>query len=111
MTGADWGTVTVRPGDPIKLGFVAALSGEYAGLGIDEQRGVELAVEDMSQVKGFPVQVQVEDDGCSADGATAAARKIAADPQIVGVVGHLCSNASVPASTVYEQSRIVMISP
>lgn len=108
---ADWGTVTVKRGDPIKVSFAAPLSGENAGLGVDEQRGVELAIEETPQVKGFPIRLVPEDDGCAADRAAAVAQKVAADPQVVGVVGHLCSSASLAASAVYEPAHIVMISP
>ena len=101
----------MKKGQPIKIAFAADLSGENASFGLDEQRGAELAIEDSQAIKGFRVQLVSEDDGCSAEGGARVAQKIVADPQIVGVVGHLCSAASVPASTIYEQNRLVMISP
>ncbi len=106
-----WGVVQLQPGEPIKIGFAAGLSGEVANLGIDMQYGAELAVEDMPEIKGHPVQLVVEDAQCSGEGGTAVAQKFASDPKIVGVVGHMCSSSSIPASDIYEENRIVMVSP
>ena len=104
-------TVTVKRGQPIKIGFAADLSGQYAGFGVDERRGAELALEDVKDVKGFPVQLVTEDDQCSAEGGARVAQKMVADREIVGVIGHLCTDASVAASTIYEPNGLVMISP
>ena len=50
------------------------------------------------------------DDFCDADQAVALARKLVSDG-VVFVAGHLCSHASIPASKVYEEAGILMISP
>ncbi|WP_152918174.1 branched-chain amino acid ABC transporter substrate-binding protein, partial [Ardenticatena maritima] len=97
--------------EPVKIGFAAGLSGDVANLGIDMQNAAELAVEDKPEIKGHPVELVVEDSQCSGEGGTAVAQKFAADGKILGVVGHMCSSASIPASDIYEQAHIVMISP
>ena len=77
--------VAVKKGEPVKIGFAAALSG--AGLdvlGIDEQRGAELAVADKEDILGFGIELVAEDDLCSAEGGTTVANKFVADPSIVG---------------------------
>jgi len=108
----EWGVVTVAAGDPIKVGFAAGLSGAGIDvLGLDELRGAELAVKDKPEVLGFPVELQVEDAMCSAEGGQTVATKFVADPQIVAVLGHMCSSSCVPASQVYEQNGYVMVSP
>jgi len=107
----DWGVVTVKKGDSIQIGFAAGVSGNVANLGIDERNGAELAVKDFPKVKGFAVKMVAEDSLCSGAGGTAVANKFAANPQIVGVVGHMCSSSSIPASDIYEKAHIVMISP
>ncbi|MDQ7029868.1 MAG: transporter substrate-binding domain-containing protein [Ardenticatenia bacterium] len=106
-----WGVVELQAGEPIKIGFAAGLSGEVANLGIDMQYGAQLAVEDMPEIMGHPVELVVEDAQCSGEGGTAVAQKFASDPTIVGVVGHMCSSSSIPASDIYEENRIVMVSP
>jgi branched-chain amino acid transport system substrate-binding protein len=108
----EWGVVTVAKGDPIKIGFAAGLSGAGIDvLGLDEQRGAELAVKDKPEVLGFPVELQVEDDMCNAEGGQTVATKFVADPQIVALVGHMCSSSCTPASKVYEQNYYTMVSP
>lgn len=111
-TTDEWGTVTVKKGEEIKIGFGAALSG--AGLdvlGIDEQRGAELAVADKGNVLGFAVRLVAEDDLCSAEGGTTVANKFVADPSIVAVIGQMCSSGSLSAMDIYQQHHYVMVSP
>ncbi|MHB0877966.1 MAG: branched-chain amino acid ABC transporter substrate-binding protein [Anaerolineae bacterium] len=108
----EWGTVTVRKGELIKIGFGAALSG--AGLdvlGIDEQRGAELALADRGDVLGFGVTLVAEDDLCSAEGGTTVANKFVADPSIVAVIGQMCSSGSLAAMDIYQQHHYTMVSP
>ncbi|MDH4138178.1 MAG: hypothetical protein OEW09_15890, partial [Anaerolineae bacterium] len=55
----EWGVVKVAAGDPVKIGFAAGLSGAGIDvLGLDEQRGAELAVKDKPEVLGFAVELQ-----------------------------------------------------
>ena len=50
------------------------------------------------------------DDFCDPDQAVALARKLVSDG-VVFVAGHLCSHSSIAAAKVYEEARILMISP
>lgn len=107
----EWGEAVVKKGDPIKLGFSAALSG--AGIevsGIDEKRGAEMAAGE-KEVLGFKVQLVSEDDVCSAEGGTTVANKFVADTSIAAVVGHMCSGACLPASDIYQEHKFTMVSP
>ena len=108
----EWGVITIPKGQPIHLGFSAALTGDYANLGLDEQNGVTLALEDKkSEVLGFKVELLVEDDGCEGSPAMAIAEKFSADPLFVGIIGHMCSPSSIPASKTFEKNGFSMISP
>ncbi len=108
----EWGTITIPKGESIHLGFSAALTGDYANLGLDEQNGVELALEDNgSEVLGFKVDLLVEDDQCEGSPAMAIAEKFSADPQFVGIIGHMCSGSSIPASKTFEKHGFSLISP
>lgn len=105
------GAVTVGPDAPIKLGVIQAITGETASLGQDQVRGVELAIADKGgKLLDHPVQHQVEDDLCKAEGGTTAGQKLVADPQIVGVIGTSCSGAAVPAIEIFAGKGISMIS-
>ncbi len=108
----EWGTITIPKGESIHLGFSAALTGDYANLGLDEQNGVELALEDRGgEVLGFTVDLLVEDDQCEGSPAMAIAEKFSADPQFVGIIGHMCSGSSIPASKTFEKHGFSLISP
>jgi branched-chain amino acid transport system substrate-binding protein len=108
----DWGVVTIGPNEALRIGFGSALSGAGVDvLGIDENRGADLAVADRPKVAGHPVELVVEDDLCSGEGGTAVANKFVADPTIVAVVGNMCSSGSIPASDIYEKAGYTMVSP
>ncbi len=107
-----WGVVTIGPDEPIRVGFAAGLSGAGIDvLGIDEQRGAELANLARPTVAGHAVELVAEDALCSGEGGTSVATKMVADPTIVAVVGHMCSSSCIPASDVYDKAGYTMVSP
>lgn len=105
------GCVVVAPGGPIKLASVLVISGPNEQLGTDSQRGVEIAIRDRGEVAGHPVELQANDGQCSAEGGQTAATKVAADEQVVAVVGHSCSSSCTPAAPIYNDAGLTMISP
>lgn len=97
----------------ILIATAAPMSGRYAWMGEQYKRGTEMAVADLNAaggVLGQKVRLVIGDDGCDADQAVAVANKFASDG-VIFVAGHFCSGASIPASKVYEQTGILMISP
>jgi branched-chain amino acid transport system substrate-binding protein len=97
----------------IPIATAGPMSGVYAGAGERYQRGVAMAVADLNAkggVLGQQVELIVGDDYCDADQAVALARKFVSDG-VVFVAGHWCSHASIPASKVYEDARILQIAP
>ena len=79
------GCVTIAPGQPLKLGVLMALSGGPAPAGLDQTRGVELALAARNdQLLGHPIELIIEDERCSSEGGTIAAMKVVADPQVPG---------------------------
>ena len=52
----------------------------------------------------------VRDDGCDAERAREIAAELVAE-QVVFVMGHLCSDASIAASDIYEENGVIQISP
>ena len=108
----EWGVITIPKGKTIHLGFSAALTGDYANLGLDEQNGVMLALEDKkSEVLGFKIDLISNDDQCEGSPAMAIAEKMVADPQFIGLIGYMCSGGSIPASKTLEKHGYSMISP
>jgi branched-chain amino acid transport system substrate-binding protein len=107
-------TLCAQPGlAEIRIATAGPMTGIYAWAGERYQRGAELAVENLNAkggVLGQKVELIVGDDFCDADQAVALARKLASDG-VVFVAGHWCSHASIPASKVYEEARILQIAP
>jgi branched-chain amino acid transport system substrate-binding protein len=97
----------------IKIGVAAPLTGRMAWGGEQTRAGAYLALEDLNAgggVLGQPLEAVVVDDFCDPDQAVAAADKLVADG-VPFVVGHQCSGAALPASSIYEDAGIIMISP
>jgi branched-chain amino acid transport system substrate-binding protein len=116
----EFGCVTVAAGAPIKIGTLLSISGATKSLGDDSNAGVQLGIEYLNgnftsgdgQLLGHPVTLQKEDDGCSADGGQTGGTKLAADPQIVAVVGTTCSSSALGvADKIFSDKGIVLISP
>jgi branched-chain amino acid transport system substrate-binding protein len=102
--------------ETVKIGCVAPLTGPQAHLGKDIENGARLAVDTVNASKpmldGKPVQFEllVEDDQADPKTATVVAQKLV-DQGAVGVVGHLNSGASIPASRIYSDNDIPQVSP
>ena len=114
------GCVTVAAGAPIEIGTLLATTGSTKSLGLDSLYGVELAVDYLDgtfdqqngQIDGHDIKLVNESDGCSADGGQQGATTLAADPQIVGVIGTSCSSASLGvADKIFSDKGITIISP
>ena len=102
--------------DVVKIGNVAPLTGSNAHLGKDLENGARLAVEEANakgvKIAGKPVKFELvgEDDQADPKTATTVAQRLM-DAGVKGVVGHLNSGASIPASRIYSQAGVPMISP
>lgn len=96
----------------VLLGVAAPLTGPMAWAGAQAQRGAELALAALNEsggVLGERVVAVVVDDHCDAEQAVAAAHKLV-ESRVAAVVGHQCSGAAIPASAVYADAGILMIS-
>jgi len=105
------GCVTYGPDEPIRIASALVISGPNTDLGTDSQYGVEIAIAFQETLLGHEIELQAEDDGCSAEGGQAAGQKIVSDPTIVAIVGTSCSGAGVPMSKVVSDAGYAMVSP
>ncbi len=97
----------------ITIGVVGPMSGGMAQLGRDVRQAVEVQVEEWNEkggLLGHRVQLLVEDDQDDPQEAVRAARRLV-KAGIWGVIGHLTSTASLPASAVYHAAGIPQITP
>ena len=98
----------------VKIGHVAPLSGSQAHYGKDNENGVRMAIEDLNAagttIGGTKVKFEIvaEDDAADPKQGTAAAQKLC-DSKVAGVVGHLNSGTTIPASKIYNDCGLPMI--
>ena len=98
----------------IKIAVQAPLSGEQAALGEHIKLGAQLAVEEaVKRFKslGFDLVFVPYDDQAKPEVGVANARNIVADTDILVLVGHFNSGVALPASEVYKDAMLAMISP
>ena len=106
----DIGVVRIPKGAPIQIGGYWVITGADASLGIDSQRGAQVSLKDhKNTIAGHPVKLSVEDDGCNAEGGQTAATKLAANPNIVAVLGPACSSAATAAAPILWQAGITSV--
>jgi branched-chain amino acid transport system substrate-binding protein len=100
----------------VKIGHVGPTSGAIAHLGKDNENGAKMAIDELN-AKGVTIggkkvklELQAEDDAGDPKQGTAVAQKLV-DSKVMGVIGHLNSGTSIPASKIYSDAGIPQISP
>ena len=92
----------------VKIGHAGPISGGIAHIGKDTENGVRMAVDDLNTQnlviggKKIKFVIAAEDDAGDPRQATAVAQKLC-DQKVAGVVGHLQSGTSIPASSIYDK--------
>lgn len=92
----------------VKIGHAGPLSGGIAHIGKDTENGVRLALDDLNTQnlviggKKIRFELAAEDDAGDPRQATGVAQKLC-DLKVAGVVGHLQSGTSIPASSIYDK--------
>jgi branched-chain amino acid transport system substrate-binding protein len=100
----------------VKIGHVGPTSGAIAHLGKDNENGAKMAIEELNAAgiklggKAVKFELLAEDDGADPKQGTAAAQKLV-DAKVNGVIGHLNSGTTIPASQIYNGAGIPQISP
>lgn len=100
----------------VTIAHVGPTSGAIAHLGKDNENGAILAVEELNAAgvtiggKKVTLKLMTEDDAADPKQGTAVAQKLA-DAKVSGVIGHLNSGTTIPASSIYSEAGIPQISP
>ncbi len=100
----------------VKIGHVGPTSGAIAHLGKDNENGAKMAIEELNaagvMIGGKPAKFELlaEDDAGDPKQGTAAAQKLV-DAKVNGVIGHLNSGTTIPASVLYSEAGLPQISP
>ena len=99
--------------EDITIALAGPITGPVASIGEQMKRGAETAaaaINEAGGVNGRKIKIVIEDDACDPKQAVAVANLIVGQ-QIKYVDGHACSGSSIPASDVYADNNILMMSP
>ncbi len=100
----------------VTIANVAPLSGAIAHFGKDNENGAKMAIDELNAAgvtigkEKVTLKLLSEDDAADPKQGTAVAQKLA-DAKVAGVVGHLNSGTTIPASKIYSDAGIPQISP
>lgn len=116
LTGCSSSKETESAVTTYKIGLAAPLTANAVAIGQGVSRAAKLAVAQANasaEAKELGIQFQLvegDDQGDPKLGVNVA-NQFVSDNAVIGVVGHVNSGVSVPASKVYSDAGIVMISP
>ena len=102
--------------DKVRIGIAGPLSGAAAHYGKDNERGAQLAIDDLNaspfKIGGKVVKFELvsEDDQADPKQGTAVAQKLV-DMGVNGVVGHNNSGTTIPAARIYNDAGLPHITP
>jgi branched-chain amino acid transport system substrate-binding protein len=100
----------------VKIGHAGPLTGPIAHLGKDNENGVKLALDEANAagttIGGEKIRFEMisEDDEANPQKGTVVAQKLV-DAKVAGIIGHLNSGTTIPASKLYHDAGLPQISP
>ncbi len=112
LVGCKSGTQT-QDKEPIKIGFIAPLTGDAANLGVNSRKGVELAVKELNDavgINGRKVEVVYEDGKCNAKDASSAGNKLINLDKVPVIIGGLCSSETIAVAPMAEDNKVILFS-
>jgi len=99
----------------IKIGCVGPITGDQASLGLDQLHALQIAVDEANAqgeiIPGYRLEIVSLDDQHNPSQAVAMAKRLASEPDVVAVVGHVNSSCSLAAAPIYQNARLTQISP
>ncbi len=99
--------------EPVRVGFVADLTGKQAELGVQTRNGVQLAVEKINAtggIAGKPVELIIRDDLGTPEGAKKADQDLI-DQGVVAIIGHATSGQTLAGLEVTNPAQVLLLSP
>jgi branched-chain amino acid transport system substrate-binding protein len=107
------GAAPALAAEDLTIAVAGPMTGPVASIGEQMKRGAEAAaaaINEAGGINGRKVKIVIEDDACDPKQAVAVANRIVSQ-QIKFVDGHACSGSSIPASEVYADNSVLMMSP
>lgn len=99
--------------EEIQIGVAGPMTGQLANIGDQFRQGAEAAAKAINEkggVNGKQIKLVIEDDVCDPKQAISVANRLVANG-VRFVDGHACSGSSIPASAVYAEAGVLMMSP
>lgn len=98
----------------LKIAIAGPHTGPYAAFGEQFWKGSVQAAEDVNKaggVNGMKVELVKADDACEPKQAVSVANKVVEKDRVSAVIGHFCSSSTMPASEIYDEAGVLMITP
>ncbi|GIO10419.1 branched chain amino acid ABC transporter substrate-binding protein [Brevibacillus reuszeri] len=100
--------------EKLVIAVVGPMSGQYSDYGSTAKAGAEYALKEKQEAfkqLGFDVQLLAQDDQADPKQGVAVAQMLISNADVVGVVGHATTGASITAAAQYDQEKLAMVSP
>jgi branched-chain amino acid transport system substrate-binding protein len=98
----------------VKIGVAGPMTGANAAFGEQYMKGAQAAADVINKaggINGEQIKLVAGDDACEPKQAVAVANRLVDQDKVIGVVGHFCSSNTIPASEVYADAGVIMITP
>jgi branched-chain amino acid transport system substrate-binding protein len=98
----------------VVVGVAGPHTGAYAAFGEQLWKGAEKAAADINAkggINGEMIKLIKADDACEPKQAVSVANRLVDSDDAVAVVGHFCSSSSIPASRIYDEAGVLMVTP
>ncbi|BFM41238.1 ABC transporter substrate-binding protein [Synechocystis sp. LKSZ1] len=99
--------------NPLRIAVVAPVSGNL-NIAQEILRGVAQAQEEINRqggIKGRYLHITLVDDSNDSNLAPKVAQALVANPEILGVIGHNASSATLSAAPTYQAGKLVLVNP
>jgi branched-chain amino acid transport system substrate-binding protein len=114
LAGAGGGSDAAQAAGSVKIGLSAPLTGDWAEYGNDFKRSVTMVIDQVNKeggINGKKLELVIADSRGDAKESVLIAEKFVADPDVIAQIGDFSSSSTMAAAPVYEQAKMVQISP
>lgn len=101
-------------GDTVKIAVAGPMTGDNSEYGIGFANAAEMMAEEWNAnggVLGKQIEIVKYDDKNTSEEATTIAQKIVSDGDAAGVIGHFASGVCMTAAPIYQENKMIEISP
>ncbi|GGX63941.1 branched-chain amino acid ABC transporter substrate-binding protein [Streptomyces anandii] len=112
--GGDKGSDSGKGGTTVTIGVDAPLTGDLSALGLGIKNSADLAAKTANKknyVKGVTFKIEARDDQAQPSSGQQNATALVADKNVLGVVGPLNSSVAESMQKVFDDAKLVEVSP